>query len=68
MIGGAVQRGADVHIFDEKNRQTATVLAMGTGDHDGLVGYTQSRVSVRRGLYIYQYGVRGEHLGTVLAG
>jgi hypothetical protein len=68
MIGSAVQRGAVVHIYNEHNQQTATVLAKGTGNQDGLVGYTQSRVSVRRGAYLYQYGERGEHLGTVLAG
>jgi hypothetical protein len=67
MISSAIQRGAVVHIYDEYNRQTGTVLARETDSRDGLLGYTPSQISVRRGLYVYQYGERGEHLATVLA-
>lgn len=47
-IGTAVQRGSAVYIYDENRRLVATVPA-GHGPADGLVGFTGSTVSIRRG-------------------
>ena len=61
-IGTAVQRGAWVHILDEKGRQLATVSA-----GDGMQGYTGSTVSIRRGAWIHTYDERGRQLSTTAA-
>lgn len=65
-IGDAVQRGAFVYVYDEKNRQIAAIPA-GNGKDDGLKGYTGSTVNVRRGAFIYTYDEKGRQKGTVPA-
>ncbi len=65
-IGNAVQRGAFVHVYDEKGRQLRT-LAAGSGPNDGLAGYTGAAVSIRRGSFIYTYDEQGRQVSTVPA-
>jgi hypothetical protein len=65
-IGNAVERGGYVYAYDEKNRQIFSVPT-GSGDKDGLMGYTASRVNVRRGSYIYSYDEKGHQVGSVPA-
>jgi hypothetical protein len=65
-IGNAVERGSFVYIYDENNRQIATVPA-GNGGSDGLKGYTVSRVNVQRGSFIYSYDEKGRQVGTIPA-
>lgn len=65
-IGNAVQRGDWVYIYDDKGNQTATVNA-GSGQGDGLKGYTSSSVNVQRGSWIYSYDERGTQLNVVNA-
>ena len=57
-IGNAVQRGAFVYIYDERNHQTGVVGA-GSASDDGLMGYTSSTVNIRKGAFIYTYDGRG---------
>lgn len=65
-IGNAVQRGAFVYVYDERNRHTATIPS-GSGRDDGLKGYTSSTVNIRRGAFIYTYDERGHHKATTPA-
>jgi hypothetical protein len=65
-IGNAVQRGSTVFVYDEHNRQIATMPA-GSGPDDGLKGYTSSRVNVRRGSTIFSYDEKGRQVGTTPA-
>ena len=63
-IGNAVQRGAWVYVYDERNMQVATIPA-GNEPGDGLKGYTGSTVNVQRGAWIYTYDEHGMQTGTV---
>ena len=65
-IGTAVQRGSSVYVYDDKNRQVASIPA-GSGKTDGLVGFTGSTVSVRRGGTVYLYDEKGRQTGSVPA-
>lgn len=65
-IGNAVQKGAVVHIYDEKGRILTTVSA-GSGKDDGLKGYTSTTVNVRRGGVIYSYNEKGRVVNTTSA-
>jgi hypothetical protein len=65
-IGSAVQRGAWVHVYDEKGRQTA-MLSAGSGPGDGLHGYTGATVSIRRSPSLYTYDERGRQISTAPA-
>jgi hypothetical protein len=47
-IATAVKRGSVVYVYDEKNRLLLSITA-GHKPEDGLVGYTSTTVSVRRG-------------------
>jgi hypothetical protein len=53
-IGAAVQRGANVCVYDEKGHQIG-VLHAGSKPTDGLKGYTTQTLSVQRGTTIYIY-------------
>jgi hypothetical protein len=65
-IGNAVQRGTSVYVYDEKNRQIAS-LPSGSGPNDGLKGYTGSSVNIQRGAFIYTYNANGRQTGMVSA-
>lgn len=65
-IGNAVQRGSFVYVYDENNRQIASIPA-GSGKDDGLKGYTGSTVNVRRGSFIYTYDEKGRQKGSTPA-
>jgi hypothetical protein len=65
-IGNAVQRGSFVYIYDEKGHQSGSVSA-GSGDEDGLKGYTSSTVNVRRGSFIYTYDEKGHQISSTSA-
>ena len=65
-IGNAVQRGAFVYIYNEKNQQVGSVPA-GSQPGDGLKGYTSSQVNVQRGAFIYSYDERGSQIGSTPA-
>ena len=65
-IGNAVQRGAFVYVYDEKNHQIASLPA-GSGPNDGLKGYTGSSVNIQKGTFIYTYDAKGRQTGMVPA-
>lgn len=65
-IGNVVQRGAFVYVYDEKNRQIATI-ATGSQPGDGLKGYTSTTVNVKRGAFIYTYNEKGQQLSATPA-
>lgn len=65
-ISNAVQRGAFVYVYDEKNHQIASLPA-GNGPNDGLKGYTGSSVNIQRGAFIYTYDAKGRQTGSVSA-
>ncbi|SFU82934.1 hypothetical protein SAMN05216339_1214 [Nitrosomonas eutropha] len=65
-IGNAVQRGAFVYVYDENNRQIASIPS-GNDKNDGLTGYTGSTVNVRRGAFIYTYDEKGRQNGSTPA-
>lgn len=56
-IGTAVQRGSWVYVYDDKNRQTASI----PGE---LHGFTGTSVSVKRGNWIYVFDEHGRQTGT----
>jgi hypothetical protein len=66
-IATAVQRGGFVYAYDEKGSQMFSVSA-GSGEKDGLVGYTSSTLSVRRGGFVYVYNDKGSQISSVSAG
>lgn len=66
-IATAVQRGGFVYAYDEKGSQMFSVSA-GSGEKDGLVGYTSSTLSVRRGGFVYVYNNKGSQVSSVSAG
>ena len=66
-IATAVQRGGFVYAYDAKGSQMFSVSA-GSGDKDGLVGYTSSTLSVRRGGFVYIYNEKGSQISSVSAG
>lgn len=65
-IGNAVQRGAFVYVYNEKNQQIFSQPA-GSGPKDGLKGYTSSSVNIQRGSFIYTYNEKGQQTGSTPA-
>jgi len=61
-IGLAVQNGPFITICNEDGKPTARIAA-----HDGLVGYTLTRVAIRNGDRIGLYGENGKQLASVLS-
>ena len=66
-IATVVPRGGFIYAYDEKGSQLFTLNA-GSGDKDGLVGYTATTVSVRRGGFIYVYNEKGSQISSISAG
>ncbi|MCJ9691381.1 hypothetical protein MOV76_07005 [Rhizobium sp. PRIMUS64] len=60
-IASAFQKRDYVHVYDERGRNVCQIPA-GTGPKDGLVGFTGSTVSIRRGNNIYTYDENGRNL------
>jgi hypothetical protein len=61
-IGSVVQRGTYVYAKDDRGRELCQLPA-GNGPRDGLVGYTSTTISIRRGNNIYTYSERGRNIG-----
>jgi hypothetical protein len=57
-IVNAVHRGAFISVYNQRGIQT-TLTQAGTQPGDGLLGYTSSAVSVKRGAFIITYDERG---------
>lgn len=57
-IGNAIHKGSTVYIYDDKNRQTASISCP-SGGNNGLKGYTGSQVNIQKGSTIYSYDERG---------
>ena len=63
----AVQRGSQVYVYGQGQRQLCAIFA-GNSPDDGLKGFTSSSVSVRRGNNIYVYDAQGRQISSVFAG
>jgi len=63
-IGSAVDRRGLVHVYDPKGRQLC-VIQGGSKPKDGIIGYTGSTVSIRRGDLVHTYDEKGRHLSCV---
>lgn len=57
-IGSVVQIGDVAYVYDERGRTLVTLQS------DGLVGYTSTTVSVRRGDFVFTHDSRGRHVST----
>lgn len=57
-IATAIQRGSTVYAYDMRGIQLFSTFA-GSGQKDGLVGFTSTSVSIRRGDTMYVYNARG---------
>ena len=62
-IANVVQRGNFAYVYDAKGSQFLTLSA-----GDGIVGFTQSTVSIRRGNFIYVYNNKGSQTSVIPAG
>jgi len=62
-IANVVQRGSFAYVYDAKGSQFLTLSA-----GDGIVGFTQSTVSIRRGNFIYVYNNKGSQTSVIPAG
>lgn len=62
-IASVVQRGNFAYVYDAKGSQFLTLSA-----GDGIVGFTQSTVSIRRGNFIYIYNNKGSQTSVIPAG
>ena len=62
-IANVVQRGNFAYVYDAKGSQFLTLSA-----GDGVVGFTQSTVSIRRGNFIYVYNNKGSQMSVIPAG
>jgi hypothetical protein len=65
-IGSVTQRGNVAVIYDEAGRQLS-MIQVGFGPNDGLLGYTGSSVSLRFGAMILTYDARGRQISSRLA-
>lgn len=63
----AVQRGSQVYVYGQGQRQLCAIFA-GNGPDDGLKGFTSSSVSVRRGKTVYVYDAHGRQISSAYAG
>lgn len=62
-IASVVQRGGFAYGDDANGTQLFSLSA-----RDGVVGFTGSTVSIRRGSFIYIYNAKGSQTGSVPAG
>jgi hypothetical protein len=62
-IASVSEKSGYVFVYDERGRQLCAV-PKGTGARDGLVGYTGTSFSVRRGSYIFTYNEKGKQIGS----
>lgn len=62
-IANVVQRGNFAYVYNAKGSQFLTLSA-----GDGIVGFTQSTVSIRRGNFIYVYNNKGSQTSVIPAG
>ena len=62
-IASVVQRGNFAYVYNEKGSQIFVISA-----GDGIVGFTQSTVSIRRGNFVYIYNNKGSQLSVIPAG
>lgn len=63
-IGNAVQKGSSVVVYDEKGRQIFTKY-VGSGQGDGLTGYTNSTVNIKKGHSIITYNEKGSQISSI---
>jgi hypothetical protein len=66
VIATVVERSGGIYAYNDKGT-IITTLNRGSGHKDGLVGYTQSTISVRRGGCVYVYNPNGTIISTVNA-
>ena len=62
-IASVVQRGNFAYAYNEKGSQIFVISA-----GDGIVGFTQSTVSIRRGNFVYIYNNKGSQVSVIPAG
>jgi hypothetical protein len=62
-IANVVQRGNFAYAYDAKGLQLFTISA-----GDGIVGFTQSTVSIRRGNFIHTYNEKGTQTSVIPGG
>ena len=62
-IASVVQRGNFAYAYNEKGSQIFVISA-----GDGIVGFTQSTVSIRRCNFVYIYNNKGSQLSVIPAG
>lgn len=62
-IANVVQRGSFAYAYNAKGSQ---LFVIGAGD--GIVGFTQSTVSIRRGSFIYIYNEKGNQTSVIPGG
>ncbi len=62
-IANVVQRGSFAYAYNAKGLQ---LFVIGAGD--GIVGFTQSTVSIRRGSFIYIYNEKGNQTSVISGG
>lgn len=62
-IANAVQRGSFAYAYNAKGSQLFVISA-----GDGIVGFTQSTVSIRRGSFIYTYNEKGNQTSVIPGG
>ncbi len=66
-ITGAVPREGTVYVFGSKGEITATI-PLGSDEHDGLVGFTPTTVTVRRDGLLLVYGEDGTLVTRAMGG
>jgi hypothetical protein len=66
VIATVVERTGGIYVYNEKGTIIAT-LNKGSGPKDGLQGYTEKTVSIRRGSAIYVYNANGTIISTLNA-
>jgi hypothetical protein len=62
-IATVTQRGSFLCVYNARGTQLSVIAA-----GDGLVGYTQSSVSVRRGDFIYIFDANGKQTSVIPSG
>ncbi len=63
----AVQRGSQVYVYGQGQRQLCAIFA-GNSPDDGLKGFASPTVSVRLGRNIYVYDSQGWQISSAFAG
>ena len=63
MIASVIQRGNFAYAYNEKGSQ---IFVLSAGD--GIVGFTQSTVSIRRGNFVYIYNNKGSQVSVIPGG